>query len=354
MKILFLGDLHIGARNCNPNFLKMMQDYFNNELFPYIKKHNITTVIQLGDILDKRRNVDFTISNFLINTFYNFFEENKVHFYSTIGNHDIYYRQSIKIDGPSQLVKNDSFIHIIKTCKEIIFDNINVCFIPWICDENKKDVLTFIQQHKNKNCILCGHFELAGFPIQKGYISDKGSIDLKELSNFMYVLSGHYHSPSQKNNIIYIGTPYELTWSDYGDDKKFLVFDTETKSFESVYTKKKLYHKIIYNDEIFKTLNYEQYKNTYIKVLLTGDYNEGKLNLFLTMLDEKSQPYSIQTIDVREQQQHLVEEISMNDVDNPIEIMMNTIDSIVTDKSLCQTVKNLTHEIYQTAMDNLQ
>lgn len=354
MKLLFLGDLHIGARNGNPNFLKMMDTYFKEELFPYILDNDISTVIQLGDILDKRRNVDFTISNYLINTFYRFFEDNKVHFYSMLGNHDVYYRQSIKLDGPSQLVKNDDYIHIIKECEEMTFDTVKIDFVPWICDENKEEVLNFIHEHKNKNTILCGHFELAGFPIQKGYISDKGSIDTSELYDYSCVLSGHYHSPSEKKNITYVGTPYELTWSDYGDEKKVLVFDTETKIFEPIYTKNKMYHKIIYDDNIFKTLNYEQYKNSYIKVVLSNDYNEGKLNLFLSMLDEKCQPYSIQTVDIREQQQNLMEEISADDVDNPIEIMINTIDTTVSDKDLCQLVKNLTYEIYQMAMDSVQ
>jgi hypothetical protein len=72
------------------------------------------------------------------------------------------------------------------------------------------------------------------------------------------------------------------------------------------------------------------------------------------MLDEKAHPYSIQTIDIREQQENLMEEISADDIDNPIEIMMNTIDSKVEDESLCQLVKELTYEIYQSAMDSLQ
>jgi hypothetical protein len=49
-----------------------------------------------------------------------------------------------------------------------------------------------------------------------------------------------------------------------------------------------------------------------------------------------------------------MEEISADDVDNPIEIMMNTITSKVDDEEMCQLVKNLTYEIYQSAMDNLQ
>jgi hypothetical protein len=125
------------------------------------------------------------------------------------------------------------------------------------------------------------------------------------------------------------------------------------KVFETVYTKKKMFHKIVYKNDILQTINYDTYKNSYVKVVLTDDYNEGKLNVFLSMLDEKAHPYSIQTIDIREQKETLMEEISADDVDNPIEIMMNTITSKVDDEEMCQLVKNLTYEIYQSAMDSI-
>lgn len=353
MKILFLGDLHLGARNGNPNFLRMMDEYFKEELFPYILENDVNVVVQLGDILDKRRSIDFTISNYLVNTFFKFFNENEVYLYSTLGNHDVYYRQSIQLDGPSQFANSD-FIHIVKNCRIESFDKTKIAMTPWICDENKEEVTNWIIENKNRNTILCGHFELAGFPIQKGYISDKGTIDTENMKGYKCVLSGHYHSPSEKDKITYVGTPYELTWSDYGDEKKFIVYDTEEKVFETIYTKKKMFHKIVYTDDIFQTINYDNYKKSYIKVVLSDDYNEGKLNVFLSMLDEKAHPYSIQTIDIREQQESLMEEISADDIDNPIEIMMNTIDSKVEDENLCQLVKELTYEIYQSAMDSLQ
>lgn len=353
MKLLFLGDLHLGARNGNPNFLKMMDDYFKDELFPYIIENKIEVVIQLGDILDKRRNIDFTISNYLVNTFFKFFKNNHIQFYSTLGNHDVYYRQSIQLDGPSQFANDDDLIHIIKTPTIEIFDNTKIAMVPWICDENKEEITEWIGKNKNRNTILCGHFELAGFPIQKGYISDKGTIDTEKMKGYKCVLSGHYHSPSEKDKITYVGTPYELTWSDYGDDKKFLIYDTIEKEFIPVYTKKKMFHKILYTDDIMKNINYETYKKSYVKVILNDDYNEGKLNVFLSMLDEKSQPYSIQTIDTREQQETLIEEISKGDIDNPIEVMMNTITSKVEDEEMCNLVKNLTYEIYKTALDTI-
>lgn len=354
MKILFLGDLHLGARNGNPNFLRMMDEYFKEELFPYILDNEIEVVIQLGDILDKRRNIDFTISNYLVNTFFKFFVENKVYLYSTIGNHDVYYRQSIKLDGPSQFA-NTEYVNIIKDCCILEYEDIKLALVPWICDENKHEVTEWIVNNGDTNTILCGHFELAGFPVQKGYIADKGTIETEKMDSYKSVISGHYHSPSEKKQICYIGTPYELTWSDYGDEKKVLVYDTESSMWETVLTKKKMFHKILYDDELVKDFKYDSYKQSYVKVIISSDYNEGKLNLFLSMLDEKSQPYGIQTIDMREKQELLSEEISSDDIDNPIEIMMNTIEAkIGADEEFCLLVKSITNEIYQLALDSIQ
>ena len=57
--VVIIGDLHIGARNNSQLFLDYMKDYFYNELFPFIKENNVKNVIQLGDTLDKRKNIDF-------------------------------------------------------------------------------------------------------------------------------------------------------------------------------------------------------------------------------------------------------------------------------------------------------
>ena len=61
MKILFLGDLHLGARNGNPNFLRMMDDYFKEELFPYILENGVEVVVD-GVTMTKHLNSYRTVS----------------------------------------------------------------------------------------------------------------------------------------------------------------------------------------------------------------------------------------------------------------------------------------------------
>lgn len=345
-KVLFLGDLHLGIRNGNNVFLNMMKKYFNEELFPYILKNNIKYVIQLGDILDKRKSIDFIISNYLTNTFFKFFEDNEIHFYSTVGNHDLYYRQSVELDGPSQF-SNSKYIHIIKTVTAINIYNKQFILCPWICEENKEQIIDDLQKIENtESSFLCGHFELSGFPIQRGFISDKGTLSKDLLSKYFKVISGHYHSPSSKDNISYIGTPYQLTWSDYGDRKKVIVYDFDESEFEEIYTKIELYHKIFYSDDI--KITYKDYDGCYVKVVLNSEYNEKKLNLFLSEFENSADLLSLQVINQLDDIS-TIEDISISDIDNPIDIMINVINDRITDENIRTLTKNISYEIYKEA-----
>jgi hypothetical protein len=46
-------------------------------------------------------------------------------------------------------------------------------------------------------------------------------MDHKLFSRFEMVISGHYHTKSQKDNIYYLGSQMEFFWSDAGDPKYF-------------------------------------------------------------------------------------------------------------------------------------
>lgn len=345
-KVLFLGDLHLGVRNANIVFMNMMKKYFNNELFPYILKNDIDCVIQLGDILDKRKSVDFITSNFLQNTFFKFFDDNKIPFYSTVGNHDLYYRQSVSVDGPSQFVNSD-YIKIIKEPEIVEISGKEFALVPWICDENKDSVSKWIKKNSSKDRILCGHFELEGFPIQRGFMSDKGTIESSVLKKYHKVMSGHYHSPSSKGNVSYIGTPYQLTWSDYGDIKKIVVYDTEANIFEEIPTKIEMFHKIIYSDNL--NVKYSDYEDTFVKVIISDVVDEVKLSSFLNSFEQSAHLHGLQVVNQLNNGIDEFEELSVTDVDEPIDIMVKVIEERIQDESLRDLVKSLSHSIYKEA-----
>ena len=65
MKIALINDTHFGCRNDNPNYHEYIYRFWEEQFFPYIKEHNIDTIIHLGDVLDRRKYVNFkTLQDF--------------------------------------------------------------------------------------------------------------------------------------------------------------------------------------------------------------------------------------------------------------------------------------------------
>ena len=60
MKIALITDLHFGARNDNQGFANYFQRFYSQIFFPYLKEHNIDTVVDLGDTFDRRKFISFT------------------------------------------------------------------------------------------------------------------------------------------------------------------------------------------------------------------------------------------------------------------------------------------------------
>ena len=65
MKIALLNDTHFGVRNDSEAFRKYQLRFYNEIFFPYLKEHNIKTLVHLGDVVDRRKFINFqTAHNF--------------------------------------------------------------------------------------------------------------------------------------------------------------------------------------------------------------------------------------------------------------------------------------------------
>ena len=59
MKIAILGDSHFGARGDSPHFHKHFKKFYDDVFFPYLEQNGIECVIQLGDVFDRRKFVNY-------------------------------------------------------------------------------------------------------------------------------------------------------------------------------------------------------------------------------------------------------------------------------------------------------
>jgi DNA repair exonuclease SbcCD nuclease subunit len=274
MKIAIINDTHFGVRNDSPFFLEQSLNFFENTFFPYLKKHNITNVIHLGDLLDRRKFVNFNTLSQVRKRFFKPLIDNNIKTYITIGNHDTYYKNTNSLNSINELFFNESdVINIVETPTVIDYDGLCVGIVPWVTRDNESECLNFIR--KCKCPIIGGHFEISGFQVMNGVVHPVG-LNKSIFDRFELVLSGHFHLKQNNGNIHYLGTQYELNFGDMNSPKGFHVLDSKTRDIEFIKNPNKLFHLIKYDDsteegiESIVSVDFNQYKNGFIKVIVVN------------------------------------------------------------------------------------
>lgn len=340
-KVIILGDLHLGAHKNSNSFLEYQKKFFIDILFPYIKNNGIKKVFQLGDVLDQRQKIDFVIGTFLRGTLFKWFEDNQVQLNILLGNHDIYWRENLDISGLNLMVGTEKYIRIYNDL--IYFKDEDFLLVPWVCKENKEKIVKFLEKIESKRTVILGHLELANFLVNTGYVAKSGTLDPKLFKDNL-VFSGHYHSPSSKGNIHYVGTPYQLTWSDVDDNKFFVEFDTKNRTYERILTNHRIYYKIRY--EKLNEYDFSSMEKPFIKLYVDTDkVKEKDLTKTLGEIELSCNPQSLQVIDISKTKEVEIEEPEETAFKSPIEILIEYIEeSEVENKNKVLEYTNLLYK----------
>lgn len=231
MKIALVTDTHWGVRADQQLFHDYFKKFYSEIFFPYIDKHKISTVIHLGDMVDRRKYINFNTANRLKEDFLNPLAQRNLDCHFIVGNHDSFYKNTIKLNAHRELIWNKYPFEIYDDPTEKMFGDTNILLVPWICDENRQQTIDLIGSTNAQICM--GHLELSGYEMYKGSIISNGD-DPSLFDRFDIVCSGHYHHRSTDGHIFYLGSHAEFTWSDYEDSRGFNVFDTETRDLTFV------------------------------------------------------------------------------------------------------------------------
>jgi len=282
-KIAFITDTHFGARNDSPLFVEYFLSFLEGQFFPYLKANNIKTVIHLGDLMDRRKYVNFFVLSQVKTRFIDYLRKNNIEFHCIIGNHDTFFKNTNDLNSVNELF-GDTGIHVYDkpVCKNI--EGFDFALVPWINKENEKECLDFIKTSKADICL--GHFELYGYEIMRGIPHEDG-MDPNLLARYEMVLSGHFHVKHSKENVHYLGTPYQITFNDLGQKKGFYIFDTDTRNLEFIENERKLFYTIRYNDVDYDmlTLDFERYRNCFIRVLVEKKTNKLMFDEYINKLN---------------------------------------------------------------------
>jgi DNA repair exonuclease SbcCD nuclease subunit len=275
MKLVILGDTHFGARGDSLDFHRFFQRFYDEVFFPYLLENDIKVVVQLGDLFDRRKFINFNSLYLARKYFFNKLKEHNITMYTLLGNHDVAYKNTLEVNSSSMLLKEYDNVTVFDEFATIDFGGVPIDVIPWLCDDNEDEIFTKIKESKSQICF--GHFEISGFEMDRGNVSDVG-IDKKTLNKYDMVITGHFHHKSDDGHIFYTGTPYEMTWADYQDDKGFHVFDTATRNMEFIVNPNHMFRKVMYDDskqdfEFWKQYDYPSLKDCYVKVVVINKQN---------------------------------------------------------------------------------
>ncbi|EQA7786752.1 metallophosphoesterase [Acinetobacter baumannii] len=299
MKILKLGDLHIGVKQDDPWIQNIQMDGIKQAI-DYSKSKGISTWLQAGDWFDVRKAITHKTMNFN-RKICELIEDAGITVYVIVGNHDSTFKNTIFPNACDELLSQFKNFNVINKVCTLEFDDVKIDMVPWICDENQDEIMEFIKNSNSKFCM--GHFELNGFYFYKGMKSHGAEPDF--LKAYKRVWSGHFHTISENRNVTFIGTPWSLTSGDENDPRGFWEFDTETE--ESIFVQNStMWHRRI---DYPTSINPEVYRNLSVRVFVTKV--DSKLAKFETDLEE------------------VVHELKIvNRVDSSVEIVEDTSDEV--------------------------
>jgi len=289
MTIAILGDCHFNCHNASVIHHEYMKKFFV-EFFEYIDEKKIKTVLQLGDMFDVRKHVNTWALRFFRENFIQPCIERNLTVYVLVGNHDIFHRETVDVSSVEEvLLPYKSNFIVVNNPFDTFIDGKSFLLLPWVCKDNEQDVSSAIKNSKAKYC--AGHFEFNGFDLFRGQPA-KTNYFHQEYKKFDQVFSGHYHVRSQKDNVLYTGTPYQLTWSDYGIEKGFYVLDDTLTFIDNHHT---IYGVIRLSENIDFTIVDVQDKHIklYIDVELSAKDREKLIDKIYSM-----NPHSLKIIDV--------------------------------------------------------
>jgi DNA repair exonuclease SbcCD nuclease subunit len=349
MKIALITDTHWGVRNDHLAFLDNNKRFLDEVFFPYLDLHGVSTVIHLGDLVDRRKYLNINTAKRLRDDFISPLHARNIRAHLIIGNHDTYYKNTNSINSIREFYEND--FRIYESAEVVEFDGVPILFIPWICDDNREETLELIRNTDAQ--IAMGHLEIAGFEMYRGSPVSHGD-DRSLFNKFDLVCSGHYHHRSSNGNIHYLGSHGEFTWSDYDDPKGFHIFDTETRELAFIENPFRMFRKVWYNDKDTSTeelldRDWKKYNGCYVKLIVQNKDNPMNFDLFTTKLYEAS-PIEVIIVEDHRNMDAIDESDLLDEAEDTLTILskyIGTIESNVDNKDLDKLMRSLYHEALQ-------
>lgn len=339
MKIAIITDTHWGVRNDSIIQHNHMKSFLDDVFFPRLAVEGINHIIHLGDLVDRRKYINYNTARRLREDFLDPLRNRGITMDIIAGNHDTYYKNTNELNALFELVEgryNNIVMHTDAT--EVKIDDSLILLLPWICDDNRQQSIDKINSTQAQ--IALGHLELQGFEAHRGYIHTHGD-DPSIFNRFDLVCSGHYHTRSNNGNIYYLGCPVQFTWSDYNDKKGFHILDLNTRDLTFVVNPSDIFVKHFYDDlnKQNTDVDVSKYKNCYVKVIVKNKTNPLTFDALIDRIEK------VGVADLQIVEDHLNLDLTqdseiVNQAEDTMTILRGYVDSLQmqTDKKRVETI----------------
>jgi len=339
-KIAICNDTHWSCRKSSKLFQDYFELFYKNIFFPTLKKEGIKTVLHLGDAFDNRRIIEYDGLEWTQRVVLEPLKAYETHM--IVGNHDIFFRNSNKLNSPSLLLQQYPNINVYSNPIEVNIEGLDILFIPWINQENEELVYRTIELSKAR--VAMGHLELNGFVAHKGHVMED-SREPDPFFKFEKVFSGHYHTRSDNGKIFYLGNPYEIYFNDVDDLKGFTIFDTDTLEHKHVNNPYKLHYQLSYDED--NIVNQKDLENKIVRVVVKNKKSVRKFEKYIEKINNQN-PYELK----------IIENLDLPDIENSSEVesedTISILNSYIEDSEVNldkSKIKNIINDLYKSAMD---
>lgn len=343
MPIAIIGDLHFGIKLNEDRYIDYQIKAWKR-FISHCKKAGIKRIISLGDFFDDRRYLSLKMLDIIKNQIIN----NDMKMIVIVGNHDALFKNTNKINSPKLIFGDHPNFKIVENKPlAISIDGKKCLLVPWMNKENKKQCIDAIS--KSDASFLFGHFEFNGFSMVNGIQCTNG-LDISPFRKFDRVFSGHFHLVQTKKNIYYLGSFYQTTWNDYGDQKYFYIL--KEGILDKRDSSRKIYRKLtVDKDNPLDKVDLDIYKDCYLKVYLNVKIPK-KQEKILSKL--KTDAIKCDVIDNTILLQALAEDENVSASEDVIEILegfMELQDDI--DKKYKKGITNLLKSVYSESIEGI-
>jgi DNA repair exonuclease SbcCD nuclease subunit len=251
-KITMSTDWHFGKSN--GRFDNIILDGIKEQC-AHAKKHNITTLINLGDILDVKQTITMVTMNKLADAF-QIINDTYDDVYILVGNHDMSMKTYNKTGHNLHIFKGYPNITVIDEPEIYNILGQDFYLLPYFPNEYMKD------HQFPKADYMCGHIEVQGFMLNQFIKAEEGLSANAITKQYNHVFLGHFHKKQSRGKISYIGNLCRFFYGEDDDERGWTVLDTETGDREFV----EFIHPRMYKFKVSALIEAED---------LTGIFNPG-------------------------------------------------------------------------------